>query len=418
MTVTLEAFRAGERLPPNGRTFASLFSGGGIGDLGLVRAGWAPIAALERDPLRAETLRRNTSVQSVHGDIRADAGGFVDALSKAPSLDLLIATPPCQSFSSAYSKRGSFGDPEIAAKDERNSLVFEALTVASALKPKIIVFENVPAFFMRRVATRDGRLSGTIGDFAATHLRDYHGIQTVLCMSTFGVPQRRRRAIGVFVRKDLFDANDASARLVALLAATVHESPTAGSELRGFRPLDGKNADLAVDPDDRLHRVPTYDPVRYGWISEIPPGSGRSAYENDRCQACQKSGVPVGLSHCDGCGSAMSNRPHVVESDGTFRLVKGFGRTSYRRMRPEALAATITTASSHFGSDVKLHPWQNRVLSARECAHLQTVPREFDWSACLASRRGYAIRQIIGEAVPSWFAFQLGYRVDGLLAGR
>ena len=102
----------------------------------------------------------------------------------------------------------------------------------------------------------------------------------------------------------------------------------------------------------------------------------------------------------------MRNRPIVFDKKGP-RLIKGFD-SSYRRMRSDQPASTVTTNSSHVGSDNKIHPWEDRVLSILECADLQTVPRFFDWSLAFEKRRVYLIRNVIGEAFPSYFTYLHG----------
>ena len=52
-------------------------------------------------------------------------------------------------------------------------------------------------------------------------------------------------------------------------------------------------------------------------------------------------------------------------------------------MSPDTPAATITTASGHVGSDLTIHPFENRLLSPFECAYLQTIPDDFDWGEAL-----------------------------------
>ena len=109
----------------------------------------------------------------------------------------------------------------------------------------------------------------------------------------------------------------------------------------------------------------------------------------------------------------MINRPIVVEPQGP-RLIKDFD-SSYRRMRSDQPASTVTTNSSHVGSDNKIHPWENRVLSILECADLQTVPRFYDWSTALTKRRSYLVRNAVGEAFPSYFTYLHGRVLRRLL---
>ena len=111
----------------------------------------------------------------------------------------------------------------------------------------------------------------------------------------------------------------------------------------------------------------------------------------------------------------MLNRPHVVEKNGNIRLIKGYS-TAYRRIPVDKPTPTITTSSSHLGSNYKIHPWENRVLSIRECADLQTVPRFFRWDWALETKHIYIMRQVIGEALPSWFAYIQGTVIRDLLS--
>jgi DNA (cytosine-5)-methyltransferase 1 len=80
-------------------------------------------------------------------------------------------------------------------------------------------------------------------------------------------------------------------------------------------------------------------------------------------------------------------------------------------------APTITTNTSHIGSDFKIHPWENRVLSTLECADIQTVPRFYDWSPALDRGQNYLIRNVIGEAFPTYFTYLHGLLLKELLNG-
>ena len=87
-------------------------------------------------------------------------------------------------------------------------------------------------------------------------------------------------------------------------------------------------------------------------------------------------------------------------------------------MDPDKPAATVTTASAFMGSDLTLHPSENRVLSPRECALLQTLPRSFEWGDALARWGDTNIRAMIGEAVPPRFTELHGRRLASLLEKR
>ncbi|POZ61984.1 DNA cytosine methyltransferase [Chromobacterium alticapitis] len=403
--------------PPLGKpfTFVSLFSGAGIGDYGLKLAGGLCLAACEIDPHRSAVHRANIGAH-VWGNIREDKENLIATLD-GKKIDLLIATPPCQGFSTANARRGLREDPNHASKDERNHLFFEALYVARKLKPTVIIFENVPNFLVRKIRSENGKMIGRVHEFISASLSEYVGLQEVICFSEIGVPQRRRRSVAIFVRNDKF--SDPSNILTNYLSPENWPAQPSGTPsniieaINDLQALDGIDETTAISPLDPLHQVPHHSEKHYSWISSIPHGSGKSAWEN-KCSYCGDEQTPIFTVHCNNCGAEMKNRPHVANKDGSIRAIKGF-KTSYKRMLPNELAPTITTASGHFSSDLKLHPTQNRVLSARECARLQAIPDSFTWPPEQHFRKGYLIREMIGEAVPPLVTYRFGIAIANLI---
>jgi DNA (cytosine-5)-methyltransferase 1 len=151
-------------------------------------------------------------------------------------------------------------------------------------------------------------------------------------------------------------------------------------------------------------------------ISAIPSNSGKSAWENDRCSECGESNSDRTTATCVTCGAVL-DRPIVQLADGSVRLIKGF-RTSYARMDPKKPAPTITTASGHVGSDLTIHPTENRLLSPLECALLQTFPIDFEWGTSIETFGLTFLREMIGEAVPPAFTRRHGDVLVKLLSGK
>jgi DNA (cytosine-5)-methyltransferase 1 len=295
-------------------------------------------------------------------------------------------------MSSSNPGRGKISEAQTS--DTRNLLLLDAIPVIEALNPRIVVVENVPQL-LNRVVNYMGE-DAKVYDLFKEKLGDrYHLYTKVAQMADYGVPH--------------------SKELLSDLKSWI-TLETWCNQLR-YSALDARSPELARSKRDPLHFVPDYEGDRYIMVSDIPARSGQSAYQNPCCHTCGRQDVPEKLSHCPFCNSPMRNRPYVEEEDGTFRLIKGFN-SSYRRMYPGRPAATITTSSSHIGSDYKIHPWQNRVLSIRECADLQTVPRFYDWSWCLNNDHVYVIRQVIGEALPPWFTYQHGLLLRDLLESK
>lgn len=409
------------------RTAVSLFSGADLSDLGYQMAGFQFVVQVEADRRRADIGADNFPKSTWLAEDVREAGDqiaqtYVDSSSSSRRLDLLVATPPCQGMSSSNPSRGKRQTPRANELEKKNGLMLEVIPVAERLNPRIIVAENV-----RPVLTLEVERSGhrrTVLDHLKVGLPDYQVFSGLVNVADYGVPQIRRRAVVVAVHKEESWLEPMSEKCKIPLPSPTHaERPEHGTpawvSLRNwidameYEALDASCKQRARGNDD-LHFVPTYGEDRYLQVSQIPPHSGRSAYDNDTCPSCEKDGVKQGEVLCTWCGAVMTNRPYV-KRDGELSLIKGF-HSSYRRMSSDRPAYTITTSSSHVGSDFKIHPWENRVLSILECADLQTVPRFYDWTRPKLNRTPYLIRQLVGEAFPTYFTYLHGQALAGLLS--
>ena len=406
----------------------SLFSGAGLSDLGYELAGFRLVVQVEREGDRVAVGRRNFPGSAwLACDVRGAHAQIEEAYRAGTEgeLDLLVATPPCQGMSSSNPGRGRRGKGETDEKELLNKLILEVVGSAERLRPRIIVAENVRQVLTLEVDYRGRR--GRVIDHLDSGLSEYELFAGVVNVADYGIPQDRRRAVVVGVRKDEGCLRGLRAGGLSPWPRATHGKQaengvarwvTIGEWLkyREYEELDSASGDRAVGKHP-LHYVPDYSENRdrYLQISQIAGDSGGSAYENDICPECGVSPVQSGAVRCD-FGHLMRNRPYVC-SDGEYRLVRGF-RSSYRRMAADEPARTITTNTSHVGSDFKIHPWEHRVLSVLECAELQTVPGFFDWSAAMDARpraKRYLVRQLIGEAFPPYFTFLHGRTLAALL---
>jgi DNA (cytosine-5)-methyltransferase 1 len=297
--------------------------------------------------------------------------------------------------------------------------------VARALKPKIIVVENVTAFLTRRVRDPESEEPVSAAQLLVTRLdHDYAAFAVAVDLADFGVPQSRRRCFLVLVRRDV-----PSLKRLLSLGVTPFPRPTHGTIARppvalraalkrmGLPKLDARFEHLARDARRELHCVPVWRDRRYDMVAAIPADTGRSGWENDECATCGKVEVGTEDATCPNCDRPLL-RPVVQQRDGTWRLIRGFRASSYRRMYPDAPASTVTTASGHIGSDLTIHPTENRLLSPLECAELQTIPRCFEWGSSLQRFGHTFVRDMIGEAVPPRFTYLHGKVLRKLLSGR
>ncbi len=407
----------------------SLFSNCGAGDLGYRAAGFTFDVLAELDPRRLDVaLLNHPGAMGVPGDLRETWSRVVDAVhAQGGAPALLAACPPCQGMSTARSNRGRADDPDAGNRDARNLLVWVIGQVATALRPQVVVVENVPAFLSRKVRDPEsGRVSSAANILVDTLRDDYCAFPILADLADYGVPQTRVRTFLTFLRRGtpglakLLSGNRAPFPRPTHAGDAGDERPVTVRKAlaaSGLPPLDASSSERAAADGFRgLHAVPVWRDRRYPMVAAIPPGSGKTAWENDTCQTCGTPDQPRENAACTACGGPLP-RPIVREPDGQYRLVRGFHSSSYRRMRPDVPAATVTTASGHVGSDTTIHPFENRVLSPLECALLQTFPPSFDWGNALERWGHTNVRAMIGEAVPPAFTHLHGRVLRAVLTG-
>ena len=393
----------------------SLFSNCGAGDVGYRKAGFEFEVMAELDPRRLEVcLLNHEGAEGVAGDLRVTWPTVIKKYrSRAGKTRpaLLCACPPCQGMSSARSGKGSHDDPEAGSKDERNLLVTIVAKVALELQPGILVVENVPAFFSRKVHHPEDKEPVSAANYLISTLAEnYVAFPIITDLCDFGVPQSRNRAFLTLVRKDLPGLKDMLKIGRTPFPRATHALDVGNSkpvtimealdsfglpELDAATPTSATSAEYAG-----FHSVPVWNERIYAMVAAIPKSSGKSAWENEKCIHCGPVNVSADTIECPICRSPLL-RP-IVQDEGVYRFVRGF-KSSYRRMHAERPAATVTTASGHIGSDYTIHPTQNRLLSPIECALLQTFPSDFKWGSTLSKYGHSNVREMIGEAVPPAF---------------
>jgi DNA (cytosine-5)-methyltransferase 1 len=405
----------------------SLFSSGGIGDLALRAAGVDMLVANEILNDRASLFKKNfPECEMIVGDIRTHKSNIIGAAKAAlknRDLDILFATPPCQGMSK--NGRGKLlsliRNGQRPALDERNRLIIDVLDIADALKPRLIILENVPEMENTLIQTPSGRIVGII-DYIRQRLGgDYKGDCHVCEFADYGVPQKRQRLITVFTcdnhaKKYFLQESKA---WMPTTTHTKNPGPTqkkwisVDDAIGHLAPLDAQSKESAQG-FNQFHKVPTLDEEKYFWVSHTPEGA--SAFDNQCANPlCLFKENPVhrtakgteGINRsskntpirCIKCNELLP-RPWVKENDN-YRLMSGF-TSAYKRMRGDQPASALTRNLSYACSDQKLHPRQNRVLSLWEAFIIHTISEyDYEWKSHDGKKiSDKTIREVIGESIP------------------
>lgn len=394
--------------------YISLFSGGGIGDIGFRNAGYIPIVMNEKEENRAEILKSNyPDTDIVVGDISTHIEEIYEkAMRKLEDerLFMLVATPPCQGMSKngigTIKKAISEGKrPKI---DERNYLYKYAFELLRRLRPKFFILENVDRMINTLLLNEDGREVVFVDEFRNQLEKEgYIGKFKVHNMAEYGIPQNRRRTIGVFVDKSLFNEDFDLNELFPKVILDKDNFKTVEETIGMLPKLDSISKKKAKSNFHPLHYVPVSRTELYYWISNTKPNC--SAFENNECPECHYISRKEDV-FCKQCGKLLP-KP-TIKKDGEYRLIKGFVST-YKRMSADEPAPTITTRSAYACSDKNIHPTQNRVLSLYEIALLFGInPNEYKWTVVKNGKEVYAntmlLRDILGEPVTPVYTRLLG----------
>lgn len=380
-------------------TAIDLFSGAGGASLGLVRAGWDFRLAADVDQACSLTHRANLPGEFLTADLRdVVASKVMTAADISPGdLGLMFAGPPCQGFSIIGSR---------VVWDKRNNLFREVLRLATELRPRSVVIENVPGL----VTLAGGAYLRAI--LEGLDEAGYEAACAELLAAQYGAPQMRWRLIIIGWRKDL-----------GIPAGYGFPSPTAGR---------GEIGDLLPNctiPQWQLEGfVTTAEAIR-----DLPPvaaGEEVTRYVGPpvgRYQEMMRAGLNGELSNHYAArlseanltrlaqikpGQDWRDLPHDLLPPGMQRALRKDHTRRYRRMTWDGVPRAVITRFRDPKSGEYTHPEQNRTITIREAARLQGFPDSFVFHGDRSSQYDQ-----VGNAVPVQLAEAIGAEVCRCLNG-
>ena len=324
------------------------FSGAGGTSLGFaalnnVVPAFKMLGGCDINRVSAETYSRNFGTPIICEDIvrLANEDRALEELLDTIGYDsnkstVLIGCAPCQGFSSHRKRHWDKED------DVRNSLVMAFASIVRKIMPDVIIMENVPEF-----------LSKKYWHYFSAAKKCYEQLgytvkEQIYNAASFGVPQDRFRTIVIGMKKEFL----------------LPEGFLKPSEYRTVRDAISKLPTVAAgiaDPNDPMHKSAAHKKSTIDVIKQVPHDGG---------------------SRPEGIGPACLDR------------VKGFSDV-YGRLYWDKPSITITHYARNPASGRFTHPEQDRGLTAREAALLQSFPNEFEFTGKFDD-----IYRQIGEAVP------------------
>lgn len=315
----------------------------GVGGLthGFVLEGVSVVAGIDMDPSCRFPYETNNSAKFVERDISKVTIAELNQLFGDADLKILAGCAPCQPFST-YAQRY-----ELDGKDGKWGLLYEFARLAKGTRPDVITMENVPTVAKHEV----------FHDFVDTLKRlGYNVWFDVVDSSRYGVPQTRRRMV-------LLASRHGDIRMIE---PTINKPKTVRQAIGRLRALSAGDA----APGDKLHVSSTLSEKNLKRIKVSKPGGTWRDWPEHLVADC-----------------------HRAESGRTYPGV-------YGRMEWDKPAPTMTTQCYGFGNGRFGHPEQDRAITLREAAIIQSFPRDYAFIPDDGEVSFKVLGRLIGNAVP------------------
>jgi DNA (cytosine-5)-methyltransferase 1 len=359
--------------------YLSFFSGALGLDLGLERAGFEPMLVCEVDKHCVNTIKTNRPNIPILGDIReysAEQVKEIAGLTKDQQVDLIVGGPPCQAFSTAGSRR-SF-------EDERGNVFIKYIELATELKARFIVIENVRGLLSAPLKHRphnqrggdnpplseDEKPGGALKFITSLLKSKGYGVSFNLYNSAnYGSPQIRERVVIV--------------------------ASSDGQKLPYLSPTHSENGEFG------LCKWQTFsDAVKN---IDLVSSSGCASFPEKRVKFLKL------LSP----GENWKNLPQELQKEAMGESYNsGGGKTGfYRRLSWDKPSPTVVT-SPIMPATTLAHPEENRPLSIAEYMRVQEFPDNWKISGNITQQY-----KQIGNAVPGSLGLAIGNLIKNHVSG-
>lgn len=357
----------------------SLFSGAGGFSYGFSQAGLKPLFGAEINEDACQSYELNIQSPCHPVDLSTVNPSVLKAMAGERTPFAIIGGPPCQGFSTAGPRN---------ANDPRNRLIFNYLAIVEKLKPRWFIFENV-----------EGLLTSGGGQDVARLVKEFIGLGysvrlQKVNLAAFGVPQTRKRVIIIGNRLGIdFEFPEENCSYDSGKSKKISSKPMAPTLDEAIAGLGTPALDQSISPYSSNEPVNAFDAAmrieneRNGVTQHIRCSDSVEKIHLELLKPGQTmKDLPPEYWH-----ESFKRRANRRVSDGIPTEKRGGAPSGIKRLHGNLQSLTITGAASR----EFIHPRENRPLTIRECARIQTFPDQYEWKGNAAS-----VIQQIGNAVP------------------
>ncbi len=384
--------------------FIDLFAGAGGLSCGLEMAGFTPLLANELVEQYANTYQVNhPSTKVIVGDVRqVDERELHRLVDDYGDIDLIAGGPPCQGF--------SVNAPVRSLDDPRNHLFKEYLRIVAEIRPKAVIIENVPGI----ISLGKGTVVEQI--YSILNKLGYKVDHKILFAGHYGVPQMRFRTVFIALRDYCGDIKFPEPEYYAKAVANFHGAKKLCFNLESSDEMRLKPKTTVWDAIGDLPEICGGEKIgTYEYCSKIASDFQnyvRNGSKNVTSHFCSKlSAINVERLKYIPQGGSWRDIPFDLLPAGLQRARRSDHTKRYGRLALNDLCSTIMTkCDPHWGSF--FHPTQNRALSVREAARIQSFPDRYLFTGNMTQQY-----EQVGNAVPPLLGAAIGKKVLEMIIG-
>lgn len=381
--------------------FIDLFCGAGGFSCGLEQAGFTCIGGIELKETIAKTHALNHKhSKTIFGDIREISPEQFAKKIGTDHVDVIIGGPPCPTFSTIGDAKIRSVTGKPTSEDPRNQLFLEYLKYVDYFRPDIFVIENVPNFITKYKGAIFNTAIEIIESIGKDDEGNGEGIYVVekpvqvLNSVYYGVPQNRKRMLLVAHKKTETSFNYPEA------THYYDQEDEASKKLKPFITVGDAIGDLPTITDN--WRVSEVEYSKNEGLSEyqklMRENNSAKTVKNNICRMSNDRAKRV-FPHMEQ-GSKYMDLPPEIRQILPFR--EDIFKDRLKRLMADQPSWTVL---AHIGMDgyMYIHPTENRTLSVREAARIQSFPDDFEF---VGNQQDTYVQ--VGNAVPPQLAKAMG----------